>query len=198
MELHMTRTLGLSVWLTIFLSVLGCLGYCDAARADESASKPHHALVGELEKVDTGAKKITIRAADGTEHAFSYSGRTLVHGGAAAAKGAELVGKEGSQVVVRYTGEAGSETADHIDVFGHDALKTTEGTISHVDKVGHKVTVKAADGAEETYDIGRDSALDTGHGVVDAARVTAKEGDHVVVYHTEEGGRKVVHLFKRL
>jgi Cu/Ag efflux protein CusF len=155
-------------------------------------------VVGELEKVDAEAKKITVRTADGTEHVFSYSGRTLVHGVAATAKGSELVGKEGSQVVVRSTGEAGRETAEHVDVFGHDALKTSEGTITHVDNVGHKVTVKAADGAEETYDIGRDSALDSERGLVDAARFTGKEGDHVVVYHTEEGGKKVAHLFKHL
>jgi hypothetical protein len=33
---------------------------------------------------------------------------------------------------------------------------------------------------------------------VDAARFTGKESDHVVVYHTEEGGKKVAHLFKHL
>jgi hypothetical protein len=33
---------------------------------------------------------------------------------------------------------------------------------------------------------------------VDAAHFTGKEGDHVIVYHTEEGGRKVVHLLKHL
>jgi len=194
----MARSLTLSARVTIFLSIVGFLGYCGAARAEVSGTKPHHAVVGELEKVDTESKKITIRAADGTEHVFSYSGRTLVHGGAATAKGAELTGKEGGQVVVRYTGEAGRETAEHIDVFGHDTLKASEGTITHVDNVGREVTVKAADGAEETYDIGRDSALDSAHGLVDAARFTGKEGDHVVVYHTEEGGKKVAHLFRRL
>jgi len=194
----MRRNLGFSVRITLFLSIVGCLGYCDAAWAEVSATKPHHAVVGELEKVDTGAKKITIRAADGTEHVISYSGRTLVHGAGATAKGTELVGKEGSPVVVRYTVEAGRETAEHVDVFGHDAVKTSEGTITHVDSAGHKVTVKAADGAEETYAIGRDSAVDSKHGLVDAAHFTAKEGDHVVVYHTEEGGKKVAHLFKHL
>jgi len=194
----MTRNAALSVCVTIILSFLGCLVDCDAAKAQASATKARHAVVGELEKVDTEGKKITVRTADGTEHVFSYSGRTLVHGVAATAKGSELVGKEGSQVVVRSTGEAGRETAEHVDVFGHDALKTSDGTITHVDNVGHKVTVKAADGAEETYDIGRDSALDSEHGLVDAARFTGREGDHVVVYHTEEGGKKVAHLFKRL
>jgi Cu/Ag efflux protein CusF len=158
----------------------------------------HHALVGELEKVDTEAKKITIRAADGTEHAVSYGGRTIVHGLRGPAKAADLAGKEGSQVVIHYTGAAGRETADHIDVFGHDALKTTEGTLTQVDKAGHKVVVKTSDGVDQTYDLGRDSAIDTKDGLVDAAHFTGKEGDHVIVYHTEEAGRKVVHLLRHL
>jgi Cu/Ag efflux protein CusF len=158
----------------------------------------HHALVGELKKVDTEAKKITIRAADGTEHAVSYGDRTIVHGLEGTAKAADLAGKEGSQVVVHYTGAAGHETADHVDVFGHDALKTTEGTITQVDKAGHTVVVKTTDGVDETYDLGRDSAIDTKEGFVDLAHFTGKEGDHVIVYHTEEGGRKVVHLLERL
>jgi hypothetical protein len=154
--------------------------------------------VGDLERVDTKAKKITIRAADGTEHAVSYGGRTIVHGLQGTAKAADLAGKEGSRVVVHYTGAAGHETADQIDVFGHDALKTTEGTLTRVDKAGHTVVVKTADGAEETYDLGRDSAIDTKDSLVDVARFTGKEGDHVIVYHTEEGGRKLVHLLKHL
>jgi Cu/Ag efflux protein CusF len=194
----MTRQVALSTLVTTILLFVGCLGYCEAVRAEVSASGRHHAVAGELEKVDADAKKITIRAADGTEHAFSYGRRTVVHGVEATAKGAELAGREGSQVVVRYSGAAGRETADHIDVFGHDALKTTEGTITEVDKAGQKVVVRTSDGADETYDLGRDSAIDTEHGLVDAARFTGKEGDHVVVYHTEDAGRKVVHLLKRL
>ena len=93
---------------------------------------------------------------------------------------------------------AGREAADHIDVFGHDALKTTDGTITHVDKAGHKIVVKTSEGVDETYDLGRDSAIDTKDGIVDFARFTGKEADRVIVYHTEEAGRKVIHLLKHL
>jgi len=194
----MVRPISLSMCVSIFVLLVGGLSCCEVAQGVTAEGSQHHALAGELEKVDTEAKKITIRAADGTEHVVSYGGRTIVHGLKATAKGADLAGKEGSQVVVHYTGEAGHETADHIDVFGHDTLKTTEGTITQVDKAGHKLVVKTSDGADETYDLGRDSAVDTGHGLVDAAHFTGKEGDHIVVYHTEEGGRKVIHLLKHL
>ena len=194
----MARPVAWSVCVTSFVLLVGCLSCCGVVFGMVSEAGRRHGLVGDLEKVDTDAKKITIRAADGTEHAVSYGGRTIVHGLEGTAKAADLAGKEGSQVVVHYTGAAGRETADHVDVFGHDALKTTEGTITQVDKAGQKVVVKTSDGAEETYDLGRDSAIDTKDGLVDAAHFTGKEGDHVIVYHTEEGERKVVHLLKHL
>jgi Cu/Ag efflux protein CusF len=73
-----------------------------------SAGGQHHALVGELEKVDTEAKKITIRAADGTEHAVLYGGRAIVDGLKGTAKAADLAGKEGSRVVVHNTSAGGA------------------------------------------------------------------------------------------
>jgi Cu/Ag efflux protein CusF len=218
----MARNFALSAYVTSFALLIGCPVCCEAvagavsaggqhhgaggatsaaavgAIAATSEGARHHALVGELEKVDTAAKKITIRTADGTEHAVSYGGRTIVHGLTGTTKAADLAGKEGSQVVVHYTGAGKHEAADHIDVFGHDALKTTEGTLTRVDKAGHKVVVKSAEGVDETYDLGRDSAIDTKHGLVSVAHFTGKEGDHVIVYHTEEGGRKVVHLLRHI
>ncbi len=192
------RSIARPACVRAFLLFVCSFSCCGIAWGRVSAESHHHALVGDLQKVDTSAKKITIRAADGTEHAFSYGGRTVVHGLESTAKATDLAGKEGAQVVVHYTGAAGRETVDHVDVFGHEALKSTEGTITHVDKASHTVAVKTSDGAEETYDLGRDSAIDTKDGLVDAAHFAGKEGDHVIVYHTEEGGRKAVHLLKHL
>ena len=73
-EVRIRRGLASSACVTIFLSIVVCVGYYDGARAEGSASQTHHALMGELEKVDAEAKKITVRSADGTEHTFSYTG----------------------------------------------------------------------------------------------------------------------------
>ena len=194
----MAHNVARSARVTTVVLLAGCLSCCVVVMGAVAVGRQHHALVGELEKVDTEAKRVTIRTADGTDHTFSYGGQTIVHGLKATARAADLAGKEGSRVVVHYSGVAGRETVDHIDVFDHDTLKTTEGTLSHVDNAGHTIVVKTSDGVDETYDLGRDSAIDTKDGLVDAAHFTGKEGDHVIVYHTEEGGRKVVHLLKRL
>lgn len=168
----------------------------DAKQA--SSRKPHHAIAGELQKIDKDGKTVVVKTADGTEEAFKFTERTTVHGVQGAAKAADLVGKEGSHVVVHYTGEGTEKTADAVEGAGRQSWKLTQGTIVHMDKAAHKVVVKTADGAEETYDLGKDATIDTKNGVVDAAHFTAKEGDRVVVYHAEEGGRKVVRFLKHI
>jgi hypothetical protein len=100
--------------------------------------------------------------------------------------------------VVHYTEKGADKTAVGVDDFGKDALKEGKGTVTHVDKAARTVTVKAADGTEDTYHVAKDATVDAGHGVVKSSEWTAKEGDHVVVHYTEEGGKKVVHLFKWL
>jgi hypothetical protein len=178
----------------------------DAASAQEPASSTKmaassstsHATAGELEKVSQDGKTITVKAADGTEHVFKVTGKTVVTGTEAGAKGAALAGKEGSQVVVKYTGEGADKTAHAVDVTGKETLKATEGTVTAVGKGGHTVTVKLADGTEKTFDMGKEAMVDTGHGVSEGSKYTAKEGEKVVVYSTTKSAGEVVHLFKKL
>ena len=59
---------------------------------------------------------------------------------------------------------------------------------------GKTVTVKAADGTEQTFDV-------IGHGTKVGAQDTAKgaeKGGKVTVYYTEKAGKKVAHFFEKL
>ena len=89
--------------------------------------------------------------------------------------------------VLRASDERGCDRSQHHALVG-----------DHVDNAGHTIVVKTSDGVDETYNLGRDSAIDAKDGFLGAAHFTGKEGDHVIVYHTEAGGRKVVHLLERL
>jgi hypothetical protein len=191
----------------IAISILG-LVLCippGAASAQEPAASTKtpttstsHAVTGELEKVGQDGKTITVKAADGTEHVFKVTGKTVVTGTEGGAKDVGLAGKEGSQIVVKYTGEGADKTAHVVDVTGKDALKATEGTVTAVGKGGHTVTVKLKDGTEKTFDMGKEAMVDTGHGVSEGSKYTAKEGEKVVVYSTVKPAGEVVHLFKKL
>jgi Cu/Ag efflux protein CusF len=164
-----------------------------------------HAVSGEVTKVDKSAKTLTVKAEDGTEHAFKYSDKTTVRGYHDASKMAKagamdtyFDGKEGTHVVVRYTKKGADKAALSVEDFGKEDLKEARGTVTKVDKGAHTVTVKTEEGAEATYSLGRDAAVDTEKGVVKGTDYTAKEGDKVVVHYSEDAGKKVVHFFKSL
>lgn len=69
---------------------------------------------GELVKVDTEAKTISIKGADGAEQLFSYNDQTEVTGGREGVAG--LATKAGSQVTIEYKSDAGAKMATKIKV----------------------------------------------------------------------------------
>jgi hypothetical protein len=181
----------------LILCAITVLGYAD--------SDVVHAVSGAVTKIDKDAKTIAVKTADGTEHVFHYTEKTTIHGTKDAAKGVKagavdtyFDGKEGTHVIVRYTEKGADKTAASVDDFGKDTMKVSKGTVTKVDKAAHTVSVKTEDGAETTYDWGKDATIDTEHGVVKSSQYVAKEGDKVVLHYSEDAGRKVVHFFRSM
>lgn len=144
-------------------------------------------VTGTVEKVDSGAKTIAVKTADGTVETVKFTDKTTVHGLKDAAKGADLAGKEGGHVIVHTVGEGSEKTAHSVEWVGDKTVHTTEGTVEEVGTGSKTVAVKTADGTKETFVVaGRGSAA------------AAKKGEHVTVYYTEEAGKKIAHVFKHL
>jgi len=160
-----------------------------------------HATAGVLTRVDSAAKTIAVKTADGTEEVFKFSGKTTVRGAKAAKTGAVdsyLAGKEGTHVVVRYTEKGAEKTAVGVDDMGKDTLKVGKGTIESADKAGHTITVATEDGSKETYHIAKDAAVDSEHGVVKGTEYVGKNGEKVTVHYTQDAGKKVAHFIKHI
>ncbi len=196
-------------FLWIGVLAIANLTFVQGAAAIKTQSRTHraeHVLAGELKKVERDTKTIVVKTADGTEEAVKYTDRTVVRSLDAAGRETEkagratlLAGREGSRVVVRYTGEGAEKTAVGVDRFGRDSLHAANGVITGVDKAAGTVTVKTERGTEDTYHVAKDAAVDTEHGVVrfaDAAGKDAKEGEHVTVHYSEDAGRKIGHALK--
>jgi hypothetical protein len=169
------------------------MAWCWSAQAEEER---HGFLVGEVLKLDAGAKTVVVKVADGSEHTLHLVKRTTVHGAEGAAAGAKDAFhglKEGSQVAAHYTAKGTVVTAEEIDNIGKDGLKATEATLIHIDRGAKTLTVKTADGAEETYRLTDRAAKNAGKDLAEGIEKSAK----ATVYYTEEGGRKVAHFFKR-
>src|ERR1700722_19785307 len=138
----MRRYLGIGLLLSLFAGF--------SLAADDIAS----AVAGTVKSVDKGAKTAVVKTSEGTEHTFHFVDRTVEHGAEATAKGTKDAFqdvKEGDSVVVHYTVKGTEKTAEEVDHVGKDGLKTSEVVIKSVDHGAKTVTVKTAQGAEETY-----------------------------------------------
>jgi hypothetical protein len=125
---------------------------------------------GTVTKVDQGAKTVVVKTADGTEHTIHFVGKTAVHGADATATGSKDAFKgvkEGSEVVAHYTVKGTEKTAVEVDKIGKDGLHATEGTITKVDHGAKTISVKIADGTEQTFKA-------TEHGTEEAGKDVAK------------------------
>ena len=175
--------------------VLAVAALCFAAA---SLAAQTNVVTGTVEKVDSGAKTIAVKTADGTVETVKFTEKTTVTGLKDAAKGADLAGKEGGHVIVHTTGEGAEKTAESVEWFGDKTVHTTEGTIEEVGKGTKTVAVKTADGTKETFEVAGRATVDTGKGVGKYSAIGAKKGEHVTVYYTEQAGKKIAHLFKHL
>jgi hypothetical protein len=149
------------------------------------------AVEGTVNAVDKAAKTVAVKTADGTVLTVHFIGRTIEHGADATANGVKdafLSMKEGDEVVVHYTEKGAVKTAQEVDHIGKEGLKTSEGAVKSVDRGAKTVTLKTADGAEDTYHLTADATRETAKGLDKAGKVT--------VYYSEEGGRRVAHFFK--
>jgi len=155
-------------------------------------------ITGTLGKVDSGAKTIAVKTADGTVETVKFTDRTTVHGLKDAGKGADLAGKVGGHVIVHTTGECAEKTAHSVEWVGDKTVHATEGTVEEVGKDSKMVAVKSADGTKETFEVADHAVVDTGKGVARYSTRGAKKGERVTVYYTEEAGKKIAHVFKHL
>jgi hypothetical protein len=175
----MRRYLGSSLALALLA--------CGAYAAQDVAS----AVVGTVKVVDKGTKTVVVKTTEGTEHTFHFIGRTVEHGAEATVKGSKdaFQGmKEGDDVIVHYSVKGAVKTAKEVDHLGKDGLKMSMIAVKSVDHGAKTVTVKTAEGAEETYHLTDEAVHETGKGL--------KTGGKTTIYYTEEAGKKIAHYFK--
>jgi flagellar hook-associated protein FlgK len=178
-----------SVTLAVALAFLGL----PAAYAQDVA----HAVEGTVKTVDAATRIIVVKTADGTDHAFHFTGHTAVHGAEATATGAKDTFhglKDGSEVVVHYTTNGTERTAAEVDRVDKDGLKASEGTLKSIDRGARTMTIKTKDGTEQTYRLTKNAAVDAGKDMGKGADRT----ERVTVYYSDEAGHKVAHFFKRV
>jgi len=189
---------GTKVGHTLVVSLAALAALLTVASVFAGGTKVGHALAGSIEKVDQGAKTLVIKKADGTEETLKWTEHTIIRGLKGAAKTVDLAGKEGEHVVVHYSVEGADKTAVAIKHLGRATPKVAGGTIESVGKGTRTLVVKKGDGAEETFHLADRAVVDAGEGLARGGESVGKKGAHVTVHRTEEAGRKVAHVIKRI
>ncbi|MGA2537565.1 MAG: hypothetical protein ABSF53_16220 [Terracidiphilus sp.] len=155
------------------------------------------AVHGSIVKIDSGARIVVVKTADGTRHSLHLIDRTAVHGAetsADAVKDSWHGLAKGSEVVAHYTSRASLDTVVEIDRVGRDGLKTARGTVTDVGRGGKTLVVDTGDGVKKTFELTDHASEDAGK---DIAKRTIK-GSKVAVYYTEDAGKSVAHFFEVL
>jgi len=97
-----------------------------------------------------------------------------------------IVAVRGTAQRIDSTAKGTEETAEEVDHIGEGSFKTTEGTVTHLDGAGKTITVKTADGAEQTFRLTDHAAEDAGRDISEGAEKSGK----VAVYYTEHAGTR--------
>jgi hypothetical protein len=190
----MAGTLTLAAALVCSPALQALTSQAAPASAPKKSNPVEHAVTGTVEAVDTGAKTIAVKTADGTVETVKVTDHTTVTGLKDGAKYTDLAAEKGAHIVVRYTEDGGKKTATGVDYVGKGTEKVLKGTVVAVDNGAKTVTIKTAQGTEEVVKMSGRAVVDTGKGTAKGV----EKGSEVTVHFTEVSGQKIGHFFKKL
>ena len=151
------------------------------------------ALEGTVKTFYRAVNTIIVTTIDGVEHVYHFTKDLVVHGGTGRGPDALEGLREGSTVVLHYTVTEAEASAREIDRIGDEGLKVAEGIVTRISRGRKQITIRFDDGRSETLRLTDRAAAEAGKDVDQAATAAVK----VIVYYSDEAGRKVAHFFKK-
>lgn len=150
------------------------------------------ALEGTMNQFYRAANVVVVTTLDGMEHVYHFTKDLIVHGGKKPGVDALEGLREGTTVVVHQsTGESAS--VDEIDVLGDEGLKSTEGMVTRIDRRKNEITIRYNNGKTETLQMTTRAAAESDAGIDE----TSQEASTIVIYYSDEAGRKIAHYLKK-
>jgi hypothetical protein len=101
-------------------------------------------------------------------------------------------------VIVHDVPEGTDTVARSIVFVGDKTVDKTDGTIFRIGKSTKTISVKMADDTVKVFSVSSHATVNAGKDVFHYSAVSLKEGDHVVVYSTDEAGKSIAHAFEHL
>jgi hypothetical protein len=182
---------GLGLALTLALGAV-LIPWTPALSQNRPPLQEPIALEGTMKQFYRAANVVVVTTMDGMEHVYHFTKDLIVHGGKQPGVAALEGLREGTTVVIHQAIGGANASAEEIDVLGNEGLKRTEGTVTNIDRRKREITIKYGNGKTETLQMTNRAAAETEAGI-DASGEEAR----IVVYYSDEAGRKIAHYFKR-
>ncbi len=151
------------------------------------------ALEGTMKQFYRAANVVVVTTMDGMEHVYHFTKDLIVHGGKKPGVDALEGLREGTTVVIHESTGESQASADEIDVLGDDGLQSTEGMVTDIDHRKGEITIRYNNGKTETLQMTSRAAAESN---ADIGR-TDQEASTIIVYYSDEAGRKIAHYFKK-
>jgi hypothetical protein len=151
------------------------------------------ALEGSMKQFYRAANVVVVTTMDGIEHVYHFTKDLIVHGGKKPGVDALEGLREGTTVVIHESTGVSQASADEIDIVGDEGLKSTEGMVTSIDHRKGEITIRYNDGKKETLQMTSRAAAESNAGIGG----TGEEAYTIVVYYSDEAGRKIAHYFKK-
>jgi hypothetical protein len=165
-----------------------------AAQAQDRPPLPQEpvATEGTMKQFYRGLNVVIVKTMDGVEHVYHFTKDLVVHGGKKPGVDALEDLHEGTTVVIHYSTSGAKASAEEIDLLGDEGLRITEGVVTDIDRRNREITITFANGKTETLQM-------TGRAAAESEFIDASSGrrTRIVVYYSDETGRKVAHYFKK-
>jgi hypothetical protein len=160
---------------------------------DRPPLKEPIALEGTMKQFYKAANVLVVTTIDGVEHVYHFTKDLIVHGGKKPGVDALEGLREGTTVVIHQGTGGPQATADELDVLGDEGLKITEGVVTDIDRRKKEITIRYNSGRTETLQMTSMAAAESEA----ALNVKSGEAIRIVVYYSDEAGRKTAHYFKK-
>ena len=180
------------VWSSAIIALVSSVSITLGAQSGPPVQRTI-ALEGTMKTFYRAVNTIIVTTIDGVDHVYHFTKDLVVHGGKGRGMDALEGLREGSTVVVHYTVTEAEASAREIDRIGDEGLKTTEGVVTRIDRGRKRITIRFDDGKSETLRLTDRAAVEAAKDVDQAATTAVK----IIVYYSDEAGRKVAHFFKK-
>ena len=158
-----------------------------------SAQEVIHAASGVVTKVDGTTHTVTLTANDGTQTVFRDETAKHPHYDfdkalQSDATDTSAFSKQGDRVILYYFGEGLQARAVAVKDLGPSPLKLASGEVAHWDHHRHVITIKAADGTKQDFQLDDKTAVETPMGVVNGEKFSPQNGDQVSIKYLNKNG----------